>query len=172
MTHFKTELPLTKQADRELYSNTGSQQAPAVTQGQRKRNLVGTQYLLELNTHCTPNGEKVNECLEKPYEWLHMHTISDILSQANRAYSTLSRKLEAVNKVSTVQASAKAKNYFTGVNKAKCLPPTKVTYSHTGFHNGQAKYFNMNVQKTADLLSWCTGGIVTVYCYMSRISQT
>ena len=101
-----------------------------------------------------------------------MHTISAILSQANRAYSTLSRKLEAVNKVSTVQASAKAKNYFTGVNKAKCLPPTKVTYSHTGFHNGQAKYFNMNVQKTADLLSWCTGGIVTVYCYMSRISQT
>ena len=73
-----------------FYSNTGSQQPPAVTQGHSI--LIALQM-----------GKKVNECLEKPYEWLHMHTISDILSQANRAYSTLSRKLEAVSTVQVLR---------------------------------------------------------------------
>ena len=31
------------------------------------------------------------------------------------------------------------------VHEAKYFPPTKVTYSHTEFHNGQASYFSMMV---------------------------
>ena len=113
-------------------------------------------------------GKKVNECREKPSS-----ACTCILFQPFSPRLTepiLNFEQEAGS--SFYGSSAKAKNYFTGVNKAKCLPPTKVTYSHTGFHNGQAKYFNMKVQQTVDLLSWSTAGIVTVYCYMSRISQT
>ena len=29
--------------------------------------------------------------------------------------------------------------------EVECLAPKKVTYSHTGFHNAQASYFNMKV---------------------------
>ena len=74
-----------------------------------------------------------------------MPTISAFLSQANRAYSTLARQLEAVIiEVSTLQALRLKTNPWR-VHEVKYLPPTKVTYSHTGFHNGQASYFNMKV---------------------------
>ena len=39
-----------------------------------------------------------------------------------------------------------------GVHEVKYLPPTKVTYTHTGFQNGQASYFNMKVFVFADLV--------------------
>ena len=74
-----------------FYSNTGSQQPPAVT------------HAGSLNTHCTPNGEKCEWMSRKAIGCLHMHTISAILSQANRAHSTLSRKLEAVSTVQVLR---------------------------------------------------------------------
>ena len=62
-------------------------------------------------------------------------------SQANRAYSFLTRQLEAVIfEVPTVQVLRL--QLINGKCMRKYLPPTKVTYSHIGFHNGQASYFN------------------------------
>ena len=34
--------------------------------------------------------------------------------------------------------------------RGECLLPTKVTYSHTGFYNGQGSYFNMKVHVSAE----------------------
>ena len=74
-----------------------------------------------------------------------MSTISAFLSQANRAYETLTRQLKAVIiELYTVQALRLRTDPWR-VHEAKYLPPTKVTYSHTGFHNGQASYFNMKI---------------------------
>ena len=53
MAQVKTEFSLTKQAEGSFYSNTGSQQPPAVTQGHSI--LIALQM-----------GKKVNECREKP----------------------------------------------------------------------------------------------------------
>ena len=65
------------------------------------------------------------------------------LSQDNRAYSTLTRQLEAViNEVFTVQVLKLRTNQWQ-THEAKYFPPTKVTYSHTGIYNGQASYFDM-----------------------------
>ena len=67
------------------------------------------------------------------------------LSHANRAYSILTRQLEAfVIEVSTVLVLRLKTNQWR-VHEVKYLPPTKVTYSHKGFHDGQASYFNMKV---------------------------
>ena len=66
-----------------------------------------------------------------------MPTVSAFLSQANRAYSTLTRQLEAVIiEASTVQLLRLSTNPQQ-VHKVKYLP-SKVAYSHIGFHNGQA----------------------------------
>ena len=74
-----------------------------------------------------------------------MPTILTILSQANGAYSTLTRQPEAVIiEVCTVQVLRLRTNPWR-MHKAKDLTPTKVTYSHTGFYNGQASCFNMKV---------------------------
>ena len=74
-----------------------------------------------------------------------MPTVSAFFSQANRAYSTLTRQLEAVIiEVSTVQV-LRLRTNPQEVHKANYLPSMKVTYSHTGFHNGQASYFSMKV---------------------------
>ena len=74
-----------------------------------------------------------------------MPTILAFLSQANRAYSTLTRQLEAVIiAVSMVQVLRLSTNPQR-VHEAKYLPTTKVTYGHAGFHNDQASYFNMKV---------------------------
>ena len=54
---------------------------------------------------------------------------------ANRAYSTLTRQLEAVVNEVWLRTTP------LQVHEAKYLPPTKVTYSYTGFHNDQASYF-------------------------------
>ena len=70
---------------------------------------------------------------------------SAFLSLTNRAYSTLTRQLEAVIiEVSTAQALRLRTNQRQ-VYDVKYMPPTKVTYSHTGFHNGQGSYFGMKV---------------------------
>ena len=62
-----------------------------------------------------------------------MPIISAFLYQANRAYSTLTKQVEAVMiEVSTVQAPILRTN-LQRVHEAKYLPPTKVTYSLTGF---------------------------------------
>ena len=66
-----------------------------------------------------------------------MPTISAFLSQANRAYSDWTRQLEA----SMVQVLRLRTNPWQ-VHRAKYL--TNI-YSHTGFHNCQASYFNMKV---------------------------
>ena len=43
--------------------------------------------------------------------------------------------------------NAKLINYPRRVHEAKYLPPTKVTYTHTGFQMAKlASYFNMKVQ--------------------------
>ena len=72
----------------------------------------------------------MNEWLGKAIRVL-AHAYYSSLSQANRAYSTLTRQLEAVIiEVSTVQALRLRTNSWQ-VHEAKYLPPTKVTYSHT-----------------------------------------
>ena len=74
-----------------------------------------------------------------------MPTISAFLSQANGAYSTLTRQLEAVIiEVSAVQV-LRLRNKPWEVHETKHLPPIKVTYNQTGFPNGQASYFNIKV---------------------------
>ena len=74
-----------------------------------------------------------------------MPTISSILFQANRAYSTLTRQVEVVIiEVSAVQA-LRLRTNPRQVHEAKYLLPRKMTYSHTGLHNGQASYFSMKV---------------------------
>ena len=61
------------------------------------------------------------------------------LSQANKAYSTLTRKVEAVIiEVSMVEVLM-LRTYPQRVYKTKYLPHTKVTYSHIGFHNFSIK---------------------------------
>ena len=74
-------------------------------------------------------------------------SIADFLSLANRAYSTLTRQLEAViNEISMTQVLRLRTNpWHAQVHEGKYLPPTKVTYSHIGFHKDQASYCHMKV---------------------------
>ena len=90
------------------------------------------------------NEKSHNECL-------HMPTILAFLSQHNRAYSTLNRQLEVIIiEISVVQVLKLRTNQWQ-VHATKYLLPTKVTYSHTGFHNSQASYFNLKVFVFAEL---------------------
>ena len=62
-----------------------------------------------------------------------------------RAYSISTRQLETVIiEVSTVQVLRLRTNPWR-VHEVKYLLSTKVTYSHTGFHNDLAGYLNMKV---------------------------
>ena len=61
------------------------------------------------------------------------------------AYSTLTRQLEAVIIEESTVPVLKLRTTQWQVHKVKYLPLTEVIYSHTGFHNGQASYFNMKV---------------------------
>ena len=66
------------------------------------------------------------------------------------AYSTLTEQLEVViNEVSMSKVLRLRTNPWQ-VHKVKYLPPPKVTYSYTGFHNDQASYFNMKVHIFAE----------------------
>ena len=64
-----------------------------------------------------------------------MPTISAVPLQANKAYSTLTRQLKAaIIEVSMVQELRLRSNPWR-VHEAKYLPPTKVAYNHTQFHD-------------------------------------
>ena len=74
-----------------------------------------------------------------------MPNISAFLFLANRDYSTLTRQLEAVIIVVSMVQVLRLRTNSRKVHEAKYLPPRKVTYRQTDFHNGQASYFNMKV---------------------------
>ena len=73
------------------------------------------------------------------------HTTLAFLLLANRDSLPLTRQLEVVIEVSTVQEVRLRTNPWQ-LREAKYLPPTAM---HTGFHNGQASYFNMKVLVSA-----------------------
>ena len=71
-----------------------------------------------------------------------MPTILAILSQANWAYSTLSIWSAAV--ITEVSSTKAEKNHSECMRRNICHPRMGPTVN-TGFHNGQASYFNMKV---------------------------
>ena len=64
---------------------------------------------------------------------------STILSQSNRAYSSMTRQLEAI--IIEVSTVLRLRANQWQVHEVKYLPPMKVTCSGLGFYNGQASYF-------------------------------
>ena len=137
-----------------FYSTTGSQQAPIVTQGQSlfywlEQYTCWNSILLALKMH----GEK---CWEKSYKCLHMPTILAFLSQASRAYSSLSRKLHgAVYEVSTVLVLRLRITLQEWTKQNVCHPCTKGPTVIQDFT--MAKLLSILTWKYSKLLIYCHG---------------
>ena len=104
--------------------------------------------------------------LKKAYECLHMPTISASLQG-------LLNLLEAVIiEVCTVQV-LRLRTNPQQVHKTKYLPPTKLTQSHTGFHNGQASQgiFNLSYDQKYCSFSDHTNVICDLQLYEPYIQR-
>ena len=113
------------------------------------------------NIYYTPSGKKRNIAMNEFINvekaiWMLAHAYYFSLQPfsarlAIRAYSTLTRQLEAVIiEEFTAQALSLRTDQWQ-MHEAKYLLPTKVTYCHTEYHNGQASYFNMKVLVLRDI---------------------